>query len=70
MFPYVLPQVQTPEEIETETKLVDDKFIDLRTKFDEVNDVVIELKKQQKNSNSIKKKSISKLRSRRHLDRR
>ena len=51
MFPYVLPQVQTPEEIETETKLVDDKFIDLRTKFDEVNDVVIELKKQQKNSN-------------------
>ena len=48
MFPYVPPQVQTPKEIETETKLVDDEFIDLKTKFDEVNDVVTELKKQQK----------------------
>ena len=48
MFPYVPPQVQTPKEIETETKVVDDEFIDLKTKFDEVNDVVTELKKQQK----------------------
>ena len=48
MFPYVLPQVQTPKEIETETNLVDDEFINLKTKFDEVNDVVTELKKQQK----------------------
>ena len=48
MFPYVPPQVQTPKEIETETRLVDDEFTDLKTKFDEVNDVVTELKKQQK----------------------
>ena len=46
MFPYIPPQVQTPEEIETKTKLVDDEFIDLKTTFDEVNDVVTELKKQ------------------------
>ena len=48
MFPYAPPQVQTPKEIETETRLVDDEFTDLKTKFDEVNDVVTELKKQQK----------------------
>ena len=48
MFPYVLPQVQTPEQTETETKLVDDEFIDFKTKFDEINDAAIELKRQQK----------------------
>ena len=39
MFPYVPPQVQTPKEIETETKLIDDEFIALKRKFDEVNDI-------------------------------
>ena len=37
-----------PEEIETETKPVDDEFIDLKKKFDDANDVVTELNKQQK----------------------
>ena len=37
-----------PEEIETETKPVDDEFIGLKKKFDKVNDVVTELNKQQK----------------------
>ena len=37
-----------PEEIETETKPVDDEFIGLKKKFDEVNNVVTELNKQQK----------------------
>ena len=48
MFPYVPPQVQTPEEIETQTKIIDDEFTDLKTKFDEVNDVATDQKKQQK----------------------
>ena len=53
MFPYVLPQVQTPKEIETETKLIDDEFIALKRKFDEVNDVATQLKTQQKITASI-----------------
>ena len=48
IFPYVPPQVQTPEEIETRTKIIDDEFTDLKTKFDEVNDVATDQKKQQK----------------------
>ena len=53
MFPYVPPQVQTPKEIETETKLIDDEFIALKRKFDEVNDVATQLKTQQKITASI-----------------
>ena len=30
MFPYVPPQVQTPKEIETETKLIDDDSLLLK----------------------------------------
>ena len=48
MYPYVPPQVQTADEIETETALVDDEFTDLKTKYDEINDVPTEQKKQQK----------------------
>ena len=48
MYPYVPPQLQTADETETETALVDDKFIDLKTKYDEINDVANEQKKQQK----------------------
>ena len=48
MYPYVPPQLQTVDETETETALVDDKFIDLKTKYDEINDVANEQKKQQK----------------------
>ena len=48
MYPYVPPQVQTTDEIETETTLIDDEFTDLKTKYDEINDVATEQKKQQK----------------------
>ena len=48
VYPYVPPQVQTADEIETETTLVDDEFTDLKTKYDEINDVATEEKKQQK----------------------
>ena len=48
MYPYVPPQVQTADEIETETTLVDDEFTDLNTKYDEINDVATTQKKQQK----------------------
>ena len=41
-------QLQTADEIETETTLVDDRFIDIKTKYDEINDVATEQKKQQK----------------------
>ena len=35
MLPYVPPQVETSEEIETQTKIIDSEFTDLKTKFDE-----------------------------------
>ena len=53
MFPYDPPQVQTPTKTVTETKLIDDKFIALKRKFDEVNDVATQLKTQQKITASI-----------------
>ena len=46
MFPYVEPTVETADEIETNQQIIDDDFIDLQTKFDQVNDVVTEQKKQ------------------------
>ena len=49
MFPYVEPTVEMADEIETKQKLIDGDFINLRTKFDKVNDVAIEQKKQKKN---------------------
>ena len=48
MYPYVPPQIQTADEIETETTLVDDEFTDLNTKYDEINDIATTQKKQQK----------------------
>ena len=49
MFPYVEPTVEKSDEIETKQKLIDDDFINLRTKFDKINDIVTEQKKQKKN---------------------
>ena len=46
MYPYVPPKLQTADKIETETALVDDNFIDLKTKDDEINDVATEQKNQ------------------------
>ena len=48
MFPYVEPTVKAADEIETNQRLIDENFIDIHTKFDEVNDVVTEQKKQTK----------------------
>ena len=53
MYPYVPPQVQTAEEIETETDLIDEDFIDLKTKYNEVNGVATEQKKQQQITNLV-----------------
>lgn len=50
MFPYIPPQAQTADEIATEQQLIDNDFIDLQTKFDEVNDVATEQKKQPKDN--------------------
>ena len=46
MFPYVEPTVKAADEIETNQRLIEENFIDIHTKFDEVNDVVTEQKKQ------------------------
>ena len=53
MFPYIPPQVQTADDIETTQKLIDNDFIDLQTKFDEPNDVATEQKKQKKIDDTI-----------------
>ena len=46
--PYVQPQVQTADEIETETRQVDDEFAKLKADFDQINDAGTEQKKQEK----------------------
>ena len=48
MFLCVEPTIETADEIETNQQIIDDDFIDLQTKFDQVNDVVTEQKKQKK----------------------
>ena len=53
MFPYVERTVETADEIETNQRLIDDDFIDLQTKFDEVNDVAAEQKKTKKIEETI-----------------
>ena len=45
MFPHVEPTAETANKIETNQRLIDEDFIDLQTKFDEVIDVVTEQKK-------------------------
>ena len=51
MFPYVEPTAKTADKIETNQRLIDEDFIDLQTKFDEVNDVVTEQKQKTKTKN-------------------
>ena len=48
MFPYVEATVETADKIETNQQIIDDDFIDLQTKFDQVNDFVTEQKNKQK----------------------
>ena len=53
MFPYVEPTLQTADEIDETQKLIDDDFIDLQTKFDQVNDVATDQLKQKKIEDTI-----------------
>ena len=48
MFPYDEWTVETADEIETKQQLIDEDSIDLQTKFDNVNDVAAEQKKEKK----------------------
>ena len=41
--------VETADKIERKQKLIDEDFIDLQTKFEQVNDVATEQKKKKKN---------------------
>ena len=45
-FPYVQPTVQLPDEIEETQKRIDEDFTNLQPKFNKVNDVATEQKKQ------------------------
>ena len=53
MYPYVEPTVQTADEVDKTQKLIEDDFIDLQTKFDKVNNVATEQKKQKKIEDTI-----------------
>ena len=46
MFPYNAPTLETADEIERKQQLTGEDFIDLQTKFDQVNDVATEQKKR------------------------
>ena len=46
MFPYVEPTVETADEIDKKQEIIDTDFIDLKSKFDKVNDVISEQKKE------------------------
>ena len=48
MYPYVELTVQTADNIDKTQQLIDNDFIDLQTKFDKVNDITTEQKKQKK----------------------
>ena len=48
MCPYVPPQLQTADEIRTIQQLIDDDFIELESKFNEVNNIAIEQKIQER----------------------
>ena len=48
MFPYVEPTVETADKIDKKQEIIDTNFIDLKSKFDKVNDVISEQKKNKK----------------------
>ena len=53
MYPYEPAQLQTADEIGATQQLIDDDFVDLQTKIDQVNDVATEQKKQKDVSDTI-----------------
>ena len=56
MFPYVEPTVETADKIDEKQEIIDTNFIDLKSKFDKVNDVKSEQKKQNKKKLKIQSK--------------
>ena len=53
MFPYVEPTVETADKIDEKQEIIDTDFIDLKSKFDKVNDVVSEQKKEKEIEDTI-----------------
>ena len=53
MHHYVPPQVQTADDIELETQLIDDNFAQLKAKYDQINDVATKQKKEKKITNLV-----------------
>ena len=53
MFPYVEPTVETADEIDKKQEIIDTDFIDLKSKFDKVNDVISEQKKEKEIEDTI-----------------
>ena len=53
MFPYVEPTVETADEIDKKQEIIDTDFIDLKSKFDKVNDVISEKKKEKEIEDTI-----------------
>ena len=53
MFPYVEPTVETANEIEKRQETIDTDFIDLKSKFDKVNDLISEQKKEKEIEDTI-----------------
>ena len=53
MFPYEPPQLQTADEIETSSQLVDADFINLQAEFDKVNDMTTEQKQQKRLEDTV-----------------
>ena len=53
MFPYVEPTVETADKIDEKQEIIDTDFIDLKSKFDKVNDVISEQKKQKKIEDTV-----------------
>ena len=53
MFPYEEPTVESADKIDQKQKIIDTDFTDLKTKFDKVNDVISEQKKQKKIEDTV-----------------
>ena len=53
MFPYEEPTVESADKIDEKQKIIDTDFTDLKTKFDKVNDVISEQKKQKKIEDTV-----------------
>ena len=53
VFPYVEPTVETADEIDKKQEIIDTDFLDLKSKFGKVNDVVSEQKKEKEIEDTI-----------------